>query len=111
MNKAHRELLNKRYNDVCEEYLKAFCDAYEMSYEKDSWVAGDVGTIACVGDYCFDFTNVIKYAVDNNLSDWHELLQWYDTRCLQTNTTRLYQTFSHGIKVAQDLRQKNKNVL
>ena len=78
MNKAHIELLNKRYTEACEEYLKAFCDAYEMPYEKDAWVAGDVGTIACVGDYYFDFTDVIKYAVDNNLSDLHELLQWYD---------------------------------
>ena len=78
MNKAHRELLKKNYEDACEEYLKAFCDAYEMPYEKDAWVADDVGTIACVGDYYFDFTNVIKYAVDNNLSDWHELMQWYD---------------------------------
>ena len=78
MNKAHIELLNKRYTEACEEYLKAFCDAYEMPYEKDAWVAGDVGTISCVGDYYFDFTDVIKYAVDNNLSDLHELLQWYD---------------------------------
>lgn len=78
MNKAHIELLNKRYTEACEEYLKAFCDAYELQYEKDAWVAGNVGTIACAGDYYFDFTDVIKYAVDNNLSDWHELLQWYD---------------------------------
>ena len=78
MNKAHRELLNKRYNDVCEEYLMAFCDNYNRVYERDSWVAGDAGTIACVGDYFFDFIDVIKYSVDNNLTDWDELIKWYD---------------------------------
>ena len=78
MNKAHRELLNKKYNDVCEEYLMAFCDNYNKVYEQDSWVAGDAGTIACVGDYFFDFIDVIKYSVDNNLTDWDELIKWYD---------------------------------
>lgn len=78
MNNAHIKLLKENYEKACEEYLKAFCNAYEIPYENDSWVADDVGTIACVGDYYFDFTDVIKYAVDNNLSDRHELLQWYD---------------------------------
>ena len=78
MNKAHRELLNKKYNDVCEEYLMAFCDNYNKVYERDSWVAGDAGTIACVSDYFFDFIDVIKYSVDNNLTDWDELIKWYD---------------------------------
>ena len=78
MNKAHKELLNKRYADACEEYLKAFCDNYEHRYELDAWVAGEVGTIASIGDYFFDFNDVIKYAVDNNLTDWNELLEWYD---------------------------------
>ena len=78
MNKAHRELLNKRYNDVCEEYLMAFCDNYNRVYERDSWVGGESGTIACVSDYFFDFIDVIKYSVDNNLTDWDELIKWYD---------------------------------
>lgn len=78
MNKAHKETLNKMYNDVCEEYLKAFCENYDRRYELDSWVAGECGTIACVGDYFFDFNDVIKYAVDNSLTDWNEVLEWYD---------------------------------
>lgn len=78
MNKAHKELLKKNYEDACEEYLKAFCDNYNRNYEQDSWVAGDAGTIACVGDYFFDFNDVIKCAVDNNLTDWDEVVEWYD---------------------------------
>ena len=70
--------LKKRYEEACEDYLKAFCDAYGEQYEKDSWVAGDVGTIACVRDYFFDFNEVVKYSVDNNLHDWDELMRWYD---------------------------------
>ena len=67
-----------RYEEACEDYLKDFCDAYDVRYEEDSWVAGDVGTIACVADYYFDFNEVIKYSVDNDLHDWEELMRWYD---------------------------------
>ena len=84
MNKAHRDLLRQRYEDACEEYLKAFCDAYKLQYEKDSWVAGDVGTIACINEYFFDFDSVVKYAVDNDLHDYNDLVKWYDY-CLFAN--------------------------
>ena len=78
MNKAHIQLLNQRYTEACEEYLKAFCESYELSYEEDSWVGDEVGTIAMVGDHYFDFNDVIKYAVDNQLRDYDELLEWED---------------------------------
>ena len=94
MNKAHRELLNKRYNDVCEEYLMAFCDNYNRVYERDSWVAGDAGTIACVGDYFFDFIDVIKYSVDNNLTDWDELVEWYDYTLFATEYNQIVPNFT-----------------
>lgn len=76
MNKAHIELLNKRYTEACEEYLKAFCDAYEMPYEKDAWVAGDVGTIACVGDYFIDLQDMM-YMLNNQIP-LAEYEQWTD---------------------------------
>ena len=63
MNKANIQLLNQRYTEACEDYLKAF---------------NEVGTIAMVGDHYFDFNDVIKYAVDNQLRDYDELLEWED---------------------------------
>ena len=78
MNNTYIKQLEKRYSDTCEEYLKTFCKNYDRRYELDSWVAGDCGTIACVGDYFFDFNDVIKYAVDNSLTDWDEVVEWYD---------------------------------
>lgn len=74
--------LKQSYADLCNEYLRRFCEAYEFSYEDacyegDAWVANDAGTIACVGDYYFDFS-VIKYCVDNGLNDWKDLSAWYD---------------------------------
>lgn len=70
-------LLKGEFADACEKYLQAFCKNYQMRYEKDAWVADKVGTIACVCDYYFDFS-VIKYCVDNELTDFNELMSWYD---------------------------------
>ena len=59
MNEAHIKLLKENYEKACNEYLKAFCSTYELQYEEDAWVAGDVGTIALIGDYYIDFQNMI----------------------------------------------------
>ena len=71
----------KRYEAICNEYLVAFCANYELEYTlipEDVWVANEAGTIACIGDYFFDFYDVIKWSVDNDLHDWQTLIQWYD---------------------------------
>jgi hypothetical protein len=76
MNKAHIKLLKENYEKACEEILKAFCDTYEMPYDTYSWVAGDVGTIACVGDYFIDLQDMI-YMLDNKIP-FAEYEQWSD---------------------------------
>ena len=76
MNKAHKELLKKNYEKACNEILKAFCSTYELQYEENAWVAGDVGTIAEVGDYYIDFQDM-KYMLDNDIA-FEEWLRWYD---------------------------------
>lgn len=68
----------QQYAEVCNEYYRVFCDMMEMHPEPYPWVADEPGTIACASDYYFDFHDVIKYCVDENINDWNELLQWYD---------------------------------
>ncbi len=77
---ADLEQVNRkqRYKEICDDYLREFCALYDFPYDDDAWVGGDAGTIACVADYFFDFDSVIRYAVDNHLTDIQELLQWYD---------------------------------
>lgn len=81
MGKNSSSDLERRYRDICKEYLVAFCNNYGIAAGDGTdgmWVGGQVGTIACIGDYYFDFTGVIKYSVDNDLRDWGELVKWYD---------------------------------
>lgn len=75
-----KKQLKKDFARACEEYLKALCLMFELPYEQDAWVAGDVGTTACVGDY-FISMEEIRYVVDNNVT-YDEYLQYYDY-CLE----------------------------
>ena len=111
MNKTYIKQLEKRYSDTCEEYLKAFCENYNRRYELDSWVAGDCGTIACVGDYFFDFHDVIKYAVDNNLTDWDEVVEWYDYTLFANEYNQTIPNFQSWHKGCPRLTKKKKKRL
>lgn len=68
--------LEKQYNAVCDKYLMRFCANYDLGGET-SWVADEYGGISIVGDYYFNF-EMVKYAVDNELTDTDELIDWYD---------------------------------
>ena len=74
--------VKKDFETACDNYLKAICEMFELFYEEDAWVAGDVGTIACVGDYFIGFDE-IRYIVDNDLT-LDEYLQYYDY-CLEAH--------------------------
>jgi hypothetical protein len=74
-----RDDLKRRFESVCNEYVLEFTNLYDIQlYSDDIWVANDVGGIVCIGDRFFDFLDVIKYAVDNQLSDYDELMEWYE---------------------------------
>ena len=66
--------LNKCYNDLAEDYLKTFISTMELEGEA-FWVANDVGTVACVGDYFVDYKD-IRLCVDNNIP-FKDFDEWY----------------------------------
>lgn len=79
MSKDYAKSLKNRFRGVCNEYIIEFCRLYKIELDSDDiWVGGDAGTIACINDYFFDFNSVIKYAVDNQLCDKDDLVEWYD---------------------------------
>lgn len=68
--------LKQDYENACNNYLKAFCEKHEFDYEPDMWVANDVGTIICIGDYYVDM-NTIRIDIDKDASV-SEFVKWYD---------------------------------
>lgn len=65
----------ERWNELCNEYLKEFCDKHEWQYEPDMWVAGNIGTIVMIGDMFVSMNN-IRYDIDNNVPTDY-FAKWY----------------------------------
>ena len=111
MSKNYGNNLARRYKDICNEYLVAFCDNYNLSIDDDAWVAGDVGTIACLSDYYFDFHDVIKYAVDNDLHDWDDLIRWYDYSLFASEFNQTIPNFKSWCKGCPRLNEQEQQRL
>ena len=46
----NKQNIQERWIDICQEYLKLFCDKHEYSFEDCFWVADNYGTIVNVSD-------------------------------------------------------------
>jgi hypothetical protein len=68
--------LKLAYEVACTRYLAAFMEKYDLSCDPEPWVGNEVGTIAEVGDYFFDFQD-IKRCIDEDV-EWQDLIEWYD---------------------------------
>lgn len=69
--------LKARYEELCNDYLRLFCDKHEFDYEdaKQNWVAGDVGGIVECGDF-FVGLNVILTDINLDVKE-DEFKEWY----------------------------------
>lgn len=67
--------LRSEWQELCNKYLKKFCEKHEYPYEEDCWVASDPGTIANIGDMFVSMEN-IRYDIDNNIPEEH-FEKWY----------------------------------
>jgi hypothetical protein len=67
--------LKSEWKELCNKYLKKFCDKHEYIYEADCWVASDPGTIANIGDMFVSMEN-IRYDLDNDIPEEY-FEKWY----------------------------------
>jgi hypothetical protein len=77
MNKAHKELLKKNYEDACEAYVKAMLESFEIDRKDCWWVGDEVGDVFMVGDMLTLGMCEIVYVVENNIS-YDECIEWED---------------------------------
>ena len=70
-------ILKERYTNICNEYLQRFCVKQGFDYEpNDTWVAGNAGDYANIGDFYFSFEE-IRYDIDNDIPKG-KIIEWYD---------------------------------
>ena len=67
--------LKSEWQELCNKYLKKFCEKHEYTYEEDCWVANDPGTIANIGDMFVSMEN-IRYDLDNDIPEEY-FEKWY----------------------------------
>ena len=76
MTPNERLELRLAYEAAVTNYLSAFMKQYDLSCDPEPWVGNEIGTIAEIGDYFFDFQD-IKRCVDEDVK-WEDLIEWYD---------------------------------
>ena len=64
---GNKELVKRKYEDACNDYLKLFCEKHGFDYDDavNSWVAGESGGVCALGDYFVSFENM-KTDIDND---------------------------------------------
>ena len=78
MNKAHKELLKKNYEDACNSYLKALADAWEWDVDSYGfWIADCVGETFSYGDNIFIDMQDIIFCVENDVKEY-EYEEWQE---------------------------------
>lgn len=75
---GNKELVKRKYEDACNDYLKLFCEKHGFDYEEaaNSWVANDVGGTCLVGDMYASF-NDIKTDIDMNAPEDEFYIYYY----------------------------------
>lgn len=81
MNKAHKELLKKNYEDACEAYVKAMLESFEVDRKDCWWVADEVGGVFMVGDMLSLNMQDIVYIVENDIA-YDDCVDWQDYNLL-----------------------------
>lgn len=77
-----KQNLQQQWKQVCNAYLRAFCERHEYTYDPTDWVGSNraetIGTVVEVADMFIDMDD-LRYDVDNNVpTDKFE--KWYYKR-------------------------------
>ena len=68
--------MKKEWRNICDEYLKAFCDKHGFRVEDAYWIGDDPGTMAHIADYYIDMDD-LRYDIDNDIEEG-VFFEWYD---------------------------------
>jgi hypothetical protein len=87
--------LKSKYKDIVEAYMDAFCKKQDMVLE--SWVANDIGTIACFGDVMYFGFDDIRYDIDTN-QPVGQILDWLYSSIDNPDTHINYKHWCKGLR-------------
>lgn len=93
----------ERWNDICNEYLKDFCDKHEWREVSDMWVSKKIGTIVVINGMFVSMDN-IRYDIDNNVpKDYFAKWYWKSLKVSElTDGEKNYMNYENYCKGAPD---------
>jgi hypothetical protein len=87
--------LEKKYEEVCNEYVDLFCKKQEMDFE--GWVANSVGGIALCNDFFFNFHDIVW---DINTDQPEGLIvSWYYDNTDNVEKSINYFSYTKGLRI------------
>lgn len=113
INKAHKELLKKNFEDAANGYVEALLAMYEFDAFYGYWIANKVGEVYAYGDRHFFNFDDIRYLVDNNVSldvfeEWEEYC--LDSFELNLSTPNLQSWVKGCPRASKEEIQRLKNI-
>ena len=99
MTKKEIKNLKKRYDNICNTYVKIFCEKQDMYFE--GWVGDDVGSIACCNDFFFNLNDIIL-DIDTNQEEGYIINWYYDNLEIEDKNINYY-SYIKGLRI-KDLK-------
>lgn len=75
--KERLKKLNDDYRNICNSYLKLFCEIHELEYDEDCWIGDMPGGVTCVSDYFVDLNTIIEDLTTETF-EGRTFEDWYD---------------------------------
>lgn len=86
--------LEKKYNQVCQEYVDLFCEKQEMDFEH--WVGSQFGGVVVCSDMYFNFQDLVW---DVNSKQPKDLItEWYYETLDNPERSINYYSYSQGLR-------------
>ena len=75
---GNKELVKRKYEDACNDYLKLFCEKHGFDYDDavNSWVGGEAGGTCLLADLAVSFDEM-KVDIDNDVNK-EEFYSYYE---------------------------------
>lgn len=102
MQRKVKELI-AQYNQLCDEFVKVFCEKHDMDYAETSWVADERGGTLEYCDYYITYEDIITDLMLNAECDCIWKYDEYIQRCAFLGIkTPNYKNFLLGCPIVED---------
>lgn len=88
--------LKQQYSSVVLKYTKAFCKKHDIEFEY--WAGGDIGTIAFIADYFFNFDDM-RFDIDEDIPVG-KITEWYNEGVENAMENKTWINYKNWLKIS-----------